>query len=114
MDACSPGEGFAAEQALRLATLGGAEALGLSGSIGSLESGKQADLVAVDLTGMHTIPVFSPVTAIVHSARASDVILTMVGGDVLFEKGSLTTLDEVDLKKRIGKILQKMTSADPT
>lgn len=114
LDACSPGEGFAAEQALRLATLGGAEALGLSGSIGSLESGKQADLVAVDLTGMHTIPVFSPVTAIVHSARASDVILTMVGGEVLFEKGSLTTLDEVDLKKRIGKILQKMKSADPT
>lgn len=105
--------GFRAEQALRLATLGGAEALGLSRSIGSLQNGKQADLIAVDLAGIHTLPVFSPVTAIVHSARASDVILTMVGGEVLFEKGSLTTLDEVDLKKRIGRILQKMKSTDP-
>ena len=108
----SPG-GFRAEQALRLATLGGAEALGLSASIGSLEPGKQADLIAVDLAGIHTMPVFSPVTAIVHSARASDVILTMVGGEVLFEKGTVTTLDEVDLKKRIGRILQKMKSTDP-
>lgn len=104
---------FRADQALRLATLGGAEALGLSGSIGSLETGKQADLIGVDLAGIHTLPVFSPVTAIVHSARASDVILTMVGGEVLFEKGTVTTLDEADLKKRIGRILQKMKSADP-
>lgn len=106
-------EVFAADQALRLATLGGAEALGLSASIGSLQAGKQADLIGVDLSGIHTMPVFSPVTAIVHSARASDVILTMVGGEVLFEKGTVTTLDEADLKKRIGRILQKMKSADP-
>ena len=106
-------EGFRAEQALHLATLGGAEALGLSSSIGSLETGKQADLIAVDLAGIHTLPVYSPVTAIVHSARASDVILTMVGGEVLLEKGTVTTLDEVDLKKHAGRILQTMKSADP-
>ncbi len=103
---------FGAEQALRVATLGGAEALGLSGSIGSLESGKQADLIAVDLAGIHTMPVFSPVTAIVHSARASDVTLTMVGGEVLFEKGTVTTLDEAGLKRQVGGILQKMQAAD--
>ena len=106
-------EDFAAEQALHLATLGGAEALGLSGSIGSLQTGKQADLIAVNLAGIHTLPVFSPVTALVHSARASDVILTMVGGEVLFEKGSLTTLDEADLKQQIGRILQKLKAAGP-
>ena len=103
--------GFRAEQALHLATLGGAGALGLSGSIGSLETGKQADLIAVDLAGIHSMPVFSPVTAIVHSARASDVILTMVGGEVLFEKGTVTTLDEADLKKQVGRILQKLKPA---
>ncbi len=106
-------EGFRAEQALHLATLGGAEALGLSSSIGSLETGKQADLIAVDLAGIHTMPVYSPVTAIVHSARASDVILTMVGGEVLLEKGTVATLDEVGLKKHVGRILQTMKSADP-
>ena len=112
-DAGGTREVFAAEQALHLATLGGAEALGLSGSIGSLETGKQADLIAVDLAGIHTMPVFSPVTAIVHSARASDVILTMVGGVVLFEKGTVTTLDEPDLKTHIGMILQKLKPAGP-
>ena len=104
---------FGAEKALRLATLGGAEALGLSGSIGSLEPGKQADLIGVDLAGIHAMPVYSPVTAIVHSARASDVILTMVGGEVLFEKGAVASLDEADLKQRIGRISQKLKPAGP-
>ena len=104
---------FGAGKALRLATLGGAEALGLSASIGSLEPGKQADLIGVDLAGIHTLPVFSPVTAIVHSARASDVILTMVGGEVLFEKGTVTSLDEADLKKRMGRISQKLKPVGP-
>ena len=104
---------FAAEKALRLATLGGAEALGLSGSIGSLETGKQADLIAVDLAGIHTIPVFCPVIAIVHSAKSSDVILTMVGGEILFEKGTVTTLDEGHLKMQAGRILQKLKRSGP-
>ena len=104
---CTRG-GFAADQALQLATLGGAQALGLSSSIGSLEAGKQADLIAVDLSGIHTQPVFSPVTAIVHSARASDVILTMAEGKVLFDQGTVTTLDEAVLKKQVGEILQRL------
>ncbi len=108
VDAGSTREGFAAEQALQLATLGGAQALGLSSSIGSLEAGKKADLIAVDLSGIHTQPVFSPVTAIVHSARASDVILTMAEGKVLFDQGTVTTLDEAALKRRVGEILQKL------
>lgn len=108
----APG-GFRAEQALHLATLGGAGALGLSGKIGSLEAGKQADLIAVDLSGIHTLPVFSPVTAIVHSARASDVILTMVGGEVLFEEGTVATLDEDGLKRQVGRILGKLKPVAP-
>ncbi len=100
--------GFIAEQALHMATLGGARALGLSGSIGSLEVGKKADLIAVDLARVHTMPVFSPVTAIVHSARASDVIMTMVDGETLLEEGRVTTLDEAGLKRNVGPILRKL------
>lgn len=99
---------FLAKEALHLATLGGAEALGLSSLIGSLDRGKQADLIAVDLSRIHTIPVYSPVTTLVHSARASDVILTMVGGEVLFEEGIVTSLDESDLKRKTGTILKKL------
>ena len=108
LDAGGSQREFAAEQALHLATLGGARALGLSRSIGSLEAGKKADLIAVDLAGIHTLPVFSPITAIVHSARASDVILTMVGGEALLEEGRVTTLDEAGLKMQVGAILQKL------
>ena len=103
--------GFTAEQALHMATLGGARVLGLSDSIGSLEVGKKADLIAIDLDRVHTMPVFSPVTAIVHSARASDVIMTMVGGEMLLEEGRVTTLDEPGLKKDVGPIWQKLMEA---
>ncbi|MBM3803336.1 MAG: amidohydrolase family protein [Acidimicrobiia bacterium] len=77
--------GLTAEDALRMATLGGAEALGFSNRIGSLEPGKQADIIAVDLAQPHHLPVFSPVDALVFSARASDVVFSMADGEVLFE-----------------------------
>ncbi len=99
---------FPADQALHMATLGGARALGLSGSIGSLEKGKKADLIVIDLSRIHTIPVFSPVTAIVHSGRASDVIMTMVGGETLLEEGNVTTLDEPGLKSKLQLIFRKL------
>jgi 5-methylthioadenosine/S-adenosylhomocysteine deaminase len=77
--------GFTAEDALRTATLGGAEALGFASQIGSLEPGKRADIIAVDLAQPHHLPVFSPVDALVFSARASDVVFSMADGEVLFE-----------------------------
>ena len=70
-----------------MGTLGGAEALGLSKEIGSLKAGKLADIIAVDLTGFHVQPVFSPTDALVFSCRASDVRMTMIGGEILYEEG---------------------------
>ncbi len=76
-----------AARALRLATLGGAAALGLADRIGSLEPGKDADLCAVALTGPHVQPVHDPVAAVVHAARGADVVLTAVRGRVLHGAG---------------------------
>jgi 5-methylthioadenosine/S-adenosylhomocysteine deaminase len=81
-----------ASELLRLATLGGAEALGLEGRVGSLRPGKDADLVVMSLRGLHVRPVHDPVAALVHSARASDVVWTMVRGRTLYRDGALTTL----------------------
>ncbi|MEE9155918.1 MAG: amidohydrolase family protein [Gemmatimonadota bacterium] len=84
---------LSAEETLRLATLEGARALGLEERIGSLEPGKEADLIAVRLDRPWTTPTGDPVAALVHSARGSDVTLTAVGGTVLYRDGRFETLD---------------------
>lgn len=77
-----------ARDMLRLATLGGAEVLGLESEIGTLEPGKAADLVAVSLNGAHNQPVSEPEAALVFSALPSDVILTVIAGNVLHSSKS--------------------------
>jgi cytosine/adenosine deaminase-related metal-dependent hydrolase len=96
-----------AEQLLKLATLDGAKALGLNREIGSLEAGKQADLIAIDLSQSHNTPIHDPTAAIIFSASASDVVFTAVAGRVLFER-ELTTLDEAALRERVNIALTRM------
>ncbi len=81
------------EELLRLATLEGARALGVDDRVGSLQAGKQADLVAVRLGAPHSIAAQDPVAVLFHSARGSDVVLTVVAGRVLYREGEFTTLD---------------------
>ncbi len=87
-------EAVTAAQVLRMATLGGAEAMGLSSQIGSLTLGKHADLIAVRLNQPHAIPATDPHAALVYSARASDVALTICGGEVIYDSGVWPTLDK--------------------
>jgi len=82
-----------ASDVLRMATLDGARALGLDGRTGALAAGLDADLCVIRLDGTHVRPVHDPVTAIVHSARASDVALTVGGGRVLYRDGTALTID---------------------
>ncbi len=100
-----------AREALRLVTLGGARALGLEDQTGSLDAGKQADLVAIDLSRTHVSPVNDPEAAIVFSAMASDVRMTMVAGSVLFDGVEVKTLDEESLRERVNQSLRRMHSA---
>jgi cytosine/adenosine deaminase-related metal-dependent hydrolase len=89
-----------AEFLLRLATIEGARALRLDREIGSLEPGKQADIIAIDLSRTHNTPIHDPVATIIFSSTSSDVILTMVAGRMLFHH-ELTTLDETELQSRV-------------
>lgn len=89
-------------QVLAMATLNGAKALNAADRIGSLEAGKLADMVLVDLRRPHAVPMFDPMTHIVYSANKSDVRHVFVGGQQVVRDGALTridiagTLDEAD------------------
>jgi len=93
-----------AEMMVRLLTLEGARALSLESRIGSLEPGKEADFIVVDLSGAHVQPVDDPLAALVFSVRGSDVRFTAVGGRVLFDGTSVTTLDEERVRARLREI----------
>ena len=77
---------------IEMATRNGARALGLADA-GELKVGNLADLCAVDLTRPHLMPALDLPNLVVHSMQASDVVLTMVGGNILYENGDWTTVD---------------------
>ena len=86
-----------AHSALRMATLNGARALGLENQIGSLETGKLADLVAFDLSGLAQQPVYDPVSQLIYASGRDCVKHVWVGGKQLLDDGRLTRMDEQEL-----------------
>lgn len=83
-----------AETVLETATINGAKALGLDAEVGSLEKGKKADLVVLDMRAVHLQPWFNPVSAVVYSATGRDVELVLVDGKEVVKNGKLLTMDE--------------------
>jgi cytosine/adenosine deaminase-related metal-dependent hydrolase len=82
-------DALTAAEALRLVTLGGAEVLGLADRIGSLETGKDADLAAFSLERAHAVPLHGPEAAALHALRGSDATFVAVAGRVLLRDGVL-------------------------
>jgi 5-methylthioadenosine/S-adenosylhomocysteine deaminase len=78
-----------AKTTLEMATVNGAEAIGLGKIIGSIKKGKRADIILVDTDKPHMTPMFNPFSALVYSAKSSDVSLVMVDGEILVENGRL-------------------------
>ena len=89
---------------LGLATLEGARALGIEDRVGTLEPGKDADFIAVNLRAPHLTPAGDPVAALFHAAVVGDVSLTVVAGQVLFRDGEFVTLDWPALKDAARKM----------
>jgi cytosine/adenosine deaminase-related metal-dependent hydrolase len=86
-----------AETVLEMATINGARALGLEHEIGSLEVGKKADLVVIDLNRLHTTPSPNPVSSLVYAATGGEVDTVVVDGRIVVEQGQLLTMNEEEV-----------------
>lgn len=87
-----------AHACLRMATLGGARALGIDERTGSLEPGKAADMVAIDLSDIGCSPVYDAAASLVHNNRAARVSHVWVDGKALLLSGHLQTLNEREIR----------------
>lgn len=85
--------------AMKMGTINGAKALGLDDQIGTLEVGKKADLILIDLEQPHFYPKYNLISALAYSAQASDVDTVIVDGKVLMENREFKTLDIKEVQR---------------
>lgn len=97
---------FPARDIVRLATIGGAEAIGMADVIGSIERGKKADIVLVETQSINMFPIFDPYSALVYSANASNVSHVWVDGKLVVENKELLTTSVSNLRENLA---QEMT-----
>ncbi len=97
-----------AKKIVQMATLGGARALGLEREIGSIEVGKRADLILLNLNQVHSFPPEDVFTTLVYSARATDVQTVIIDGEVAMENRHLQTLNRQEVLARAKEELQKL------
>ena len=101
-----------AASVLEMATLGGARALGMEDRLGSLEAGKRADLIVVDLSAPRLHPLYDPVSHLVYAAKGADVRHVVVEGRVVMRDRKITTLDEAavlaDAERLRGQVVQSL------
>ncbi|MGM0396036.1 MAG: amidohydrolase family protein [Bacillota bacterium] len=95
-------EKMPAWKALRMATIEGAKAIGLGEFVGSLETGKRADFIAIDLqkpsmSPVYTYPMRNIVPNLVYSARGDEVCLSVVDGKVIYRDGEFANIDEKEM-----------------
>jgi 5-methylthioadenosine/S-adenosylhomocysteine deaminase len=97
--------------ALRMATLDAAAALGAADRLGSLEPGKAADMVHLDLRRPHAVPLFDPLTHLVFSCAKSDVRHVFVGGRQVVEDGALVRLALADVIDEMAALTPRIAAS---
>jgi 5-methylthioadenosine/S-adenosylhomocysteine deaminase len=91
---------------LRMATLGGAESLGLQSTVGSIEKGKAADLIAVNLTNVGEIS--DPAVSLIFADRPAEVHFAMVGGRILLEYNRIQSMDEGTTREKVAESRERI------
>ena len=102
--AVNPGRFIATSTMLRLATIDAARALKMDDKIGSIEIGKFADMAVVDLSDSRQVPTDDPAAAVINSCSAADVLMTMVGGNIRYEKNHWHV--DVDVARDIAHVIE--------
>jgi 5-methylthioadenosine/S-adenosylhomocysteine deaminase len=100
-----------AEEAFEMATIRGARALHLENLIGSIETGKRADIAIVDFDNLHQIPFYNVYSHLVYATKASDVRTVIINGKVVMINRRLLTLDENVIKRTANAYRQKIISS---
>jgi 5-methylthioadenosine/S-adenosylhomocysteine deaminase len=98
-----------AEEALAMATIGGARALHMDSDIGSLEEGKRADVVVVGLDSLHQTPRYNVYSHLVYATKAGDVRTVVIEGRVVMRERRLLTLNEALIKQKARAIRERIT-----
>ena len=95
---------MSAETVLKMATIGGAKVLGLDRLIGSIESGKQADIILVDMNQPHLTPLYNCYSQLVYAARGADVKTSIINGKIVMKDRQLHTIDLNTAMKNVRNI----------
>lgn len=100
---------ISAKEVVGMATRGAASSLDKGDEIGSLEPGKRADLIVLDLDRPHLTPIFDVYSHLVYAAGRSDVETTMIHGQIVMQGRQLTTLDEASIMAEVHEIASRIT-----
>jgi 5-methylthioadenosine/S-adenosylhomocysteine deaminase len=93
---------------LKMATSWGAKIMGLENELGTLEVGKKADIIVVDLQAPHLIPLYNPQSSLVYAANGGDVKDVIVNGKVLMKDRAFMTLDSDEIMAKVTEISRKI------
>ena len=100
------------DEAIEMATIKGAEALGLGDEIGSIEVGKKADIILIDTNSANMVPDSSSLSSnVIYSANGSNVDTTICNGKVLMENRKLTVLDEDEIYAKAKQAIKELKEA---
>jgi 5-methylthioadenosine/S-adenosylhomocysteine deaminase len=97
-----------AKTVLRMATISGAKALGLDDRIGSIEPGKYADIIVVDMKKPHLIPLYNPYSQIVYAASGPDVRTSIIGGSLVMHERKLLHVDVPSVMGEVNSIAESI------
>jgi len=101
-----------ARQAVKMATVNGAKAIGFGDTVGVIKKGMKADIILLNTDKPHFCPMNDPISAVVYSAQGADVDTVIVDGNILMENRELITIDEELIKHKVREISKSISSRD--